>query len=523
MIRVAGATIDANPLLTFQRDRFATTSGVTSGYNVTAVGTSVSAWRFNLAYGNRAGEAFDNDPGGDPGYLIWDDSAAQLVISGNVYSDEGLTPIGAPTCDGVTQNVRLKVQGGGSYASACNAVTGAYSISGVIFNPKDTLTVYLDTNGGAKAVNVAYDPATNIGNMHLYQNRVIVRNEQGSPVSIASMSRYDGTADTDIPFVATAGVSTSTTIAAGTGLIVWNSKTFAPGGTVTVHANASGNSWDGTVHLYSTSTWSAAGTESYTIGGQFLSEPAASVAPANSTFTFTATTSGKQIAASTSLTFYNLAFNGVNGAWDLSGVGTTSNDLTITKGTTTLPSSTLVVGGSFDNVGGGFNANGGTVKFTATAAGKTVRANGSSFADLFFSGVGGGWTFADINATTTGSITITAGTPVLPVGTLTVGEHFDNQGGAFTAGDGTLKLISTSTNRTIRLFGSSLGNLIVSGSGTFLFLDQYATTTGNVSFLSGTTTFPWNGFTVGGSFLNTATFTAGTTTVSFIATTTGKT
>ena len=522
MIRVAAATIDVNPLLTFQRNRFATSSGVSSGYNVTAVGTSVSAWRFNLSSGNRSGEAFDNDPGGDPGYIIWDDSAAQLVISGNVYSDEGVTPIGGPTCDGVTQSVRLKVQGGGSYTSACNAGTGAYSISGVIFNPKDTLTVYLDTNGGAKAVNIAYDPATNIGNMHLYRDRIIVRNEQGSPVTISSMARYDGTFDTDLPFIATT-TATSTTVSAGTGLIVWSSKTFAPGGNVTLHANASGNSWDGTVHLYATSTWSAGGSELYTIGGQFLSETAASVAPANSTFTFTATTTGKRVAASSSLTFYNLAFNGTNGAWDLSGVGTTSNDFTITNGTTTLPSGSLTVGGSFANTGGTFIANGGTIKFTATAGGKTVRANGSSFANLAFEGTGGAWTFTDTNATTTGSFTISAGTPTLPVGTLAVGEHFDNQGGAFVAGDGTLKLTSTSTNRTVRVFGSSLGNLIVSGSGTFLFLDQYATTTGNVSFLSGTTTFPFVGFTVGGSFLNTAAFTAGTSTLSFVATTTGKT
>lgn len=523
MMRVEGATIDANPLLTFQRNRFATSSGVTSGYNVTAVGTSVSAWRFNLAYGNRAGEAFDNDPGGDPGYIIWDDSAAQLTISGNVYSDEGVTPIGAPTCDGVTQNVRLRVQGGGSYTSACNETTGAYSISGVIFNPKDTLTVYLDTNGGARAVNIAYDPATNIGNMHLYQNRVILRHEQGNPVTIGSMAVYDRDDDTDIPFNATTGVATSTGVSAGTGLIVWSSKVFAPGGNVTVHANASSSAWDGSVRLMSTSTWSAGSGETHTIGGNFVAQSAASVAPGSSLFSFTASTTGKVVSASSSLSFYDLTFGGVGGAWNISGIGTTTNNLSITSGTTTLPSGILAVGGNFENTGGAFVHNGGTLKLTATTGGKTIRAGGSDWNELVFAGSGGAWTFADVNATTTGTLTIISGTPTFPSGTLAVGGNFENESGSFLSGNGTLALIATTTNRSVRLSGSSLGNLLVSGSGTFLFLDQRATTTGNVAFVNGTTTFPFIEFTIGGSFLNTANFVAGTSTVRFVATTTGKT
>jgi len=276
LIKVAGATIDANPLITFFSDRFATTTAIT-GYNVTATGVSASAWRFNLHYGNLGGEAFDSDPGGDPGYLIWDDSAAQLTISGNVYSDEGLTPIGAPTCNGVTQNVRLKVQGLGSYTSACDAGTGAYSISNVLYNPGDTITAYLDTNGGARAANIAYDPATNISNMHLYQNRVIVRHEQGAAVTNTAMDQYDFDQDTDIPFRVSGG---DLTVFSGTGLIVWNSKIFAPGGNVSLYANASSTMYDGTVHLYATSTWSSSGSPTYTIGGHFLAESGATISPA---------------------------------------------------------------------------------------------------------------------------------------------------------------------------------------------------------------------------------------------------
>jgi hypothetical protein len=523
MMTVAGGTIDANPLKTFFGMSFATSSGISSGYNITATGVSASVWTISGLSGNYAGEARDNDPGGDPGYIRWDDSAAQITVSGNVYSDEGLTPIGGPVCDGVTQNVILKVQGLGSYTSACNGVSGAFSISNIIYNPKDTLTLFLASTTGVRAVNVAYDPATNISNMHLYKNRVIVRHEQGTPIGIAQMAKYDANKDSAIPFTATTSVATSTTIFANTGLDVWNSKTFTPGGSVTLAANASANSWDGTVHLLATSTWSATGNEAYSVGGQFIADTAATVAAANSTFTFTATTTGKAITASTSLMFYNLSFNGVNGAWTTAGVSTTTNDFTIAAGTTTLPTGTLAIGGSFNNSGGAFIANGGTIQFTATASGKNIRTGTSAFWNTNFTGVGGGWTYLDTNSTTSATTTITAGTLTLPSGIFAEGTSLDNQSGTIAANGGTLRMFATTTGNIIRLSGSSLANVLVAATGTFAFSDVSSTATGNVTLTYGTTTFPATSLTVGGSFTNTAVFTAGTSTLIMNASAAGKT
>jgi len=523
MMTIAGGTIDANPLKTFFGMSFATSSGITSGYNITATGVSGSVWTVSGLSGNYAGEARDNDPGGDPGYIRWDDSAAQISVSGNVYSDEGLTPIGGPVCDGVTQNVRLKVQGVGSYTSACNAGTGAFSISNIIYNPRDTLTLYLASTTGVRAVNIAYDPATNITNMNLYQNRVILRHEQGSAVGIAQMATYDNNKDSAIPFTATTTVATSTTVFAGTGLVVWNSKVFAPGGNVTLHANASGNSWDGSVHLLATSTWSSSGTESYSVGGSFAADTSASVAPANSTFNFTATTTGKSVTASNTLTFHSLTFSGAGGAWSIPGVSTTSNDLTISGGTLTLPAGTLFVGGSWNNSGGAFVASGGTVEFTATASGKSIRTGTSAFWNTTFSGTGGAWTYLDTNSTTSGTTTVTAGTLTLPSGVYAEGKSFDVRSGSVSANGGTLKMISTSTGQTIRLSGSSLANLSVAATGTFQFLDSYATTTGDISFSFGTTTFPYAALTIGGSFSNSAVFSAGTSTLVMNGSVAGKT
>lgn len=57
---------------------------------MTATGTAVSSWRFTNHEGVIAGEAYDSDPAGDPGCIVWDDSAALITVSGNVYSDEGV-------------------------------------------------------------------------------------------------------------------------------------------------------------------------------------------------------------------------------------------------------------------------------------------------------------------------------------------------------------------------------------------------------------------------------------------------
>jgi hypothetical protein len=526
LIKVAGATIDANPLKTFFRQRFATSSGIATGTNVTATGVSASAWRFNLTYGNRAGEAFDNDPAGDPGYLIWDDSAANITVSGRVFADEGVTPIGNPVCNGVSQNIRLKVQGAGTFTSACNNTTGAYSISNIVYNPLDTITVFIDMGASTTAANIMYDPVTNINNADLYLHRVIVRHEQSNAVGIKQMATYDYSKDPNIPFTATTtnGTATTTTVFADTGLIVWSQKTFTPGGNVTLAANASANSWEGSVSMYATSTWTGAAGETYTVGGNFFATSGASISAASSLFNFTATTSGKMINASSALAFYDLTFSGANGTWLMIGVATTSNNLTISAGTTTLPSSVLNIGGSFDANGARFMHNGGTLNLYSTASGKTVHGGGSTWNNLTFSGAGGGWNLSDTNATTSGSVNITAGTPILPVGIFAVGTDFNNQSGSFTAGaSSTLKMTATSSGRTIKGGGSSFGGLFVENNGIFSMNDAYATATGDVIFKAGTTTLATTSFAMYQNFTNNAVFDATTSTMYFVATSGAKT
>ncbi len=527
---VTASAIDANPLKIFFRNRFATTTAI-SAYNVTATGSSTSAWRFSAHLasttinGNLGGEYFDNDPGGDPGMLIWDDSAANVYISGVVYADSGVTPMGTPVCDNSTHNVRLKVQGLGSYSTYCDSGTGLYTISNVIFNPGDTLTVYLDTGGSARGATISMDPATNIINMDIYRNTVILRHEGLTSLAITNIDQYDYNNDTDIPVMASLGAPNTLSVLPGTELRVWSGKTFAPGGNVTIHANASTTeSKDGSLFVENGATFQAAGTQSHVFGGQFTISGGGTFTSGNSSVSFTASTTGKTITPSTSA-FYDLSFTGSGGGWSFGSVSATAtNNVVISGGSVALPTGVFAVGGNFtENTSPSSfsSATGSIVKFTSTATGKTITAGTSTWANLLFAGSGGAWTFQDSQATSTGSITVATGTVTMPVGTFAVAGDFQNSGGIVTANQSSALKMTATSSATVRMGGSSLGQLLFAGGGTYTMADTNATTTGSLRILSGTTTLPSGVLEVRQSFVNSDTFTHASGTVKMTGTTTG--
>ena len=222
-ITVGGTAINANPAKTFTNNNFSTTTGI-SAFNVTATGTSVSSWRFTNHTGTLDGEQYDVDPDGDPGYIVWDNSAANITISGNVYSDEGTTVSGV--CDGTTNNIIVRVAGLTSYTSSCNATTGLYSVSGVTYSPGDSIVAYIDGET-QKGATVTEDPVSNINNMHIYENRVIARHEGTDSLSIADMAVWDSSDDADIPFTAVDGSPDTLTLPSDRKLIVWTGKNLS--------------------------------------------------------------------------------------------------------------------------------------------------------------------------------------------------------------------------------------------------------------------------------------------------------
>ncbi len=526
MITVAASVINANPLAVFHGDTFATSTSVGFGANVTEVGNPSSSWKFTAGGGNYYGEKYDDDPGGDPGYIVWDDSNGKITVSGNVYSDEGTTVSSA--CNGSTQNVKLVVEGATSYTTSCAAGTGAYSISGVSYNPGspgDTFTLYLIGSSGKRAADVTVNPntQTDIINFNLYENRVIVRDEGSAPLTIASMSLFDSHEDSNIPFTTATTSTTTLTIAPNTKLIVWTGKSFAPGGNVTILSGgqASTTAYDGTMEIQPNATFFASGTQTDSIGGNLLFDSGASLVSASSTFVFTATTTGKSITPPSGSSFYNMTFNGTGGNWAFSGSATTTNNFTITNGTVTLPSGALAVGGSFAN-SGTFMHNNGTVTLTSTASGNSISASTSPFYNLTVNGTGGSWSFVGATATTSNNFTIAAGAVTLPSANLIVGGSFVNSG-TFTSGVDTVNMTANTTGQSVQAGGSSFYLLKFNGvGGAWSFLDSNATVSSDFTIATGTVTLPSGTLSVGGSFTDSGAFNNATGTVALVATTTGK-
>ncbi|MFA6566032.1 MAG: DUF2341 domain-containing protein, partial [Candidatus Paceibacterota bacterium] len=79
MITVTGGALDQNAGLQISSVSFATSTGVSSGYNVTLSGTTVNAWTFLASTGNYDGEAYDSDGGDECGAIRWSDSACLFL------------------------------------------------------------------------------------------------------------------------------------------------------------------------------------------------------------------------------------------------------------------------------------------------------------------------------------------------------------------------------------------------------------------------------------------------------------
>jgi hypothetical protein len=507
-VTVAGSVIDANPAKTFTNDYFNFDTGVTGAVNVTATGASVSSWRFTNGFGNIEGEAFDAD-GGDPGEIVWEDSAQEVTIAGNVYSDEGSTV--SLVCDGSTNNIVLRVAGLTTYSGSCDGGTGAYSIPSVAFSANDTMTLYIDGEA-VQAANVSIDPVSNIGNFDLYVDRVIVRHEGANPITIADLAVWDSSDDADIPFTAVTGAPDSLTLPADTKLIVWNSKTFEPQGDVTV-----GDS----VELFANAQYLAADTETHSVGASLIAGAGAVLTAAESEFIFTSTVGGQTIDVNEAQ-LHTVSFTGA-GAWTITDpTFTAANDVTIAAGTVTLPTGTTTIAGSFDNTGGSFDANGGLLLFTAIDGGNTVEFGGSEASEVLFNGIGS-WAFTDVNATTTGSFTVATGTVTLPSGILTVGEDFVVNDTIAHAG-GTVRVTGVSGGNVVTLSGNDLTNLSIDAlAGDYTLTDVSAALLGDLTLTGGSFAVGTGTVAIGGSFdVSGGTYANGTGTLLFNSTDGGE-
>lgn len=405
-ITVDATTVDTNPSSQFFNTDFVTGGG---DINVRLSGTPSSYWWFRDGQGDRYGEAFD-DSDGDPGSIRWDDSNYQIDISGQVFSDDGVTTMGGPTCDGVTDAVTIVVDGGAYTDSVpCSGANGAYAFADISYNGDPSMVVYLnDAAGGETGSVITRTPITDITNLDIYANRVMTRHEDLAPMTIAYLTAYDEDDDVDLRFVAATGTPDTLIVRPDAELMVASSTTFVPGGNITLQSGGSGNGYDGSLHLHNNATFIAGDTEAHSIGGSLYVDDGATFTTGSSTYDFTATTSGKTITASTTLTFNDIDFVGVGGGWNINTDLVLLGDMNITTGTVTGTGDITLENGAIS--GNGLLSMGGgtvTIEESSTYGGT----QGWTFNNLTFgSGIDVGTTTPASTATTTvlGTLTIAA-------------------------------------------------------------------------------------------------------------------
>jgi hypothetical protein len=208
------------------------------------------------------------------------------------------------------------VSGAASYTASCASGSGAYLKPAVQFSGDAVFTVFLDTNGGTRAATVTRTPSVNLTGLDLYQNALVVRHEGSSALTIANLALYDSSDDSDIAYTATTGSPDALVLEPDNELYVLTGKTFAPGGNVTLTSGGSGTNRDARLFVATSSVYAASTTESHSIGGNLVVSGSSTFTTASTTFTFTATTTGKSIYTAQPITFYDATFNGSGANWN---------------------------------------------------------------------------------------------------------------------------------------------------------------------------------------------------------------
>ncbi|MCK5475338.1 MAG: hypothetical protein KAI71_02010 [Candidatus Pacebacteria bacterium] len=338
-------------------------TGTGAEFNVNRTGANDTGhWDFDTSTGAFDGEANDGDDGvneADPGMLQWDDSSSGITIDGFIYSDEGSTAYLCSTTGNLTIDAR--VNGAGSYTAECVANTGAFSIANVtISNASDVVTIFVNENGSgsvyATTVTKAADTTSGI-TADLYQNHVIIRHEDGGPMTIDNLNSFDFVNDNDIQFTADDSTPDLLTVNDGHELYILGGDTFTPGGNVTVD------------DIKIPGIYTATGSESITVSGSWVNS--GTFTAATSTVTFDATSDTKAInsTGASTATFNNLVLGTGSGTatWDLGSALDVDGNLTIDYGTLGQGANNITLEGNLSiGASGNFTSGSGTFTFDGT-------------------------------------------------------------------------------------------------------------------------------------------------------------
>ena len=144
-------------------------------------------------------------------------------ISGTIFTDEGVTSIGAGVSISMVVNGVLTetvtTDGTGSYSFNKEAAAG------------DAVAVFIDNDATHQGITVTVADGTDLGGIQVYANHIVVRNDNGGVVTIADMDNALGAyADPDIHYAVVGGNLVANAV--GSELLVPAGHTFIPGGDV---------------------------------------------------------------------------------------------------------------------------------------------------------------------------------------------------------------------------------------------------------------------------------------------------
>lgn len=366
-------------------------------------------------------------------------------VSGTVYTDQGVTAMGAG------RTVAVSVNGGAVSITTTTAADGTFALTGLVGTfPPICIFLQGNTEKGATLI-VPNGINTNVTGAKIYQDCLLLHKptNAGSLVTGTHINTCNNSGDADIAELYSSSSNTAYTVASGKILVLENSQTGGGSGVTATLGGSFVCLVD--ISLATALVFTGTGTINYAPGGAGALNAPLTI---NSGGTVTLAADLRMIAGGSAV------LNLQSGAFDVS-----ASNYNITVGGNA--SSTTF----WNNTGGTFTPRQGAVTF-GTASGSSsgkIKSNGQAFYNVIIAGTT--WTLSD-------AIDINGGLTINSSKTLASGGFAVNVAGNW-ANSGTY----TASSNTVTLDGTAQ---TVSGSSTFYNL--VANNSGDViTFTDGTT------------------------------------
>lgn len=457
-----------------------------------------------------------------------------LTFSGTLY---GMQETNIVT--GVSKTIKLAIGTStpGVYTTTSNSGDGTWSLSET-FAPflGQPFLAWVDGDSTFRAATFtkASSTANSIPKIDLMQNRLVIKHEGFTATSTtnADLAFYDADDNDSIQF---------TSVAAGA-LNVFKSQElhiapgteFKPGGTITLHGNASTTNPDGDLHLptglrqngVATSSILTMSGDSLTLAGNWFASSTA-IFQTLVTVTFNSTSSQQKVVIATSTPFTALSFSSggiFSGSWTFGQYAATTSSLTVANASTlTAPSTEFAIAGNLLRTStGSFIHNSGTVILNNTSGSQNINSSmtgTSAFNNVIIRGAGTKSFLANPASTTNFTIEAGSGAVTAPSTNLTISGNYSNSG-TFTHNRGTVYFDSGSAQSIsgVATGTSSFASTTFTGAGTKTFSSN-ASTTNLFTIQSGASVIAPTLLTVGGNYTQNGSFTDSSGTVYFSSTT----